>query len=179
MALYYPGCSTTIPNPQCSDCPTRELSDVRSIFFVKNDFAFTDITDTAEWTTGITNEDIYVFPYTKGTVASEPNMVPGFGDQEEYLDGYTFTAEVQEPNYAGNFAFWNAVKNSRVWKFGYRTESKVHLSDVSATIVPTAPIAEGKKTAVVWNIMVKWTQDDLVEPFDMPTGVFEQCIDVS
>lgn len=179
MALYYPGCNTSIPDPSCSDCINTELGDIRSIFFVRKDFAFADITDTAEWTTGIEAKDIYVFPYTRGTLEQAENMQPGFGDEDESLDSFTFTATVFDPNYKANYGFWNAIKNNKNFKFGYRTESLVHLSDVTATIIPKAPIAEGKKTAVNWNIIVKFTQDDLVEPLDMPTGVFDQCIAVS
>lgn len=176
MALYYPGCTTSIPDPVCSDCPERELAGVRSIFFVASDFAFADITSVAEWTTGINARDIYVFPYTKGSVEVAENMVPGYGDTEEQLDSYTYTVNFQDPQYKDNYPFYNAIKNSKKYKIGYRTETQVHLSDVVVTVVPRNPVDEDKKATVDWKVMAKWTQDNLVEPYDMPTGVFEQCI---
>ena len=45
MSVYYPGCSITIPDPECSDCPDKELAGMRSFFLVKETFAFVDITD--------------------------------------------------------------------------------------------------------------------------------------
>lgn len=179
MALYYPGCNTVVPDPSCSDCIKVELGDIRSIFFVKKTFVFADMSDPAEWTIGINNKDIYVFPYTRGTLEQAENMQPGFGDEDESLDSFTFTATCFDPNYKDNFPFWNAIKNSKNFKFGFRTESLVHMSEVAATIIPKVTIAEGKKSAVNWNVIVKFTQDDLVEPIDMPVGVFEQCISVS
>lgn len=178
MAIYYPGCPESIPKPVCSDCPTKELGDVRSLFFVDKDFTFNDITLTAEWTTGINNSDIYVFPYTRGTLEVAETLEPGFGDQDETLAGYLYTLTVMEPNYKNNWAYWNSIKNSKRFKVGWRTETQVHLSDVTALIVPKAPIGEDKKAGIYWNLLIKFTQEDLPQPLDMPTGVFDQCIDI-
>jgi len=176
--IYYPGCSTAIPDPNCSDCPPTENGDVRAFFLVKKTFTFTDITDTSEWQTGILAKDIYVFPYTRGTVTVAENVVNGFGDQDEKLDSYTFTAAVEEPNYKDNYGFWNAIKNARNFKFGYKTENYVHLADVAAQFIPKQDVKDGKKSQVNWMISVKFTQDNLIEPFDAPDGVFEQCMEV-
>lgn len=178
--IYYPGCPEVIPNPVCSDCPTKELGDVRSVFFVKKSFTFANISNVAEWTTGILAGDIVVHPFTRGSLEPAENIQPGFGDQEETLDGYDFQLNVFEPNYKANWGHWNAIKSSKTYKVGFRTESLVHLSDNTATIIPKAPIAEGdKKTAVVWNVLIKFSQEDLPQPFDMPIGVFEECIDIA
>jgi hypothetical protein len=179
MALYYPGCSTAIPDPICSDCPERELAGVRSYGFVSTDFVFTNPSNVSEWTTGITNKDIYVFPYTKGSVEVAENMVSGFGDLEEMLDSYTYTLNIEDPNYAANYPFYNAIKNSKKFKVFWRTETQIHISDVAVTIVPKNPVSDDKKANVTWQVMVKFTQDNIVEPVDMPSGVFEQCIAVS
>ena len=176
MALYYPGCPTDITDPQCSDCPSKELGDIRSIFFFKNDFV--DITSTAEWTSGIEAGTIYVFPYTRGTLEVAETMSEGFGDQDEALDGFTYTVNAIDPTYKNNWGFWNTFKGSQRWKVGYRTESLVHASSKTAIVVPKAPIAEGKKSAIRWNVTIKFTQDNIPEPQTMPTGVFDQCIDV-
>lgn len=179
MALYYPGCATSISDPQCSDCPTKELGDVRSVAFVKNTFSFTDITSTSEWTTGIEAGDIHVVPFTRGTVEVAENMTEGFGDLDETLDGFTFTLTYTDPNYKGMFPFYNTIKNSQRFYVVYRTESLIHKSAVEVVIVPKAPVAAGKKTAVRWEVVVKWSQDDLIEPQTMPSGVFDRCIDLS
>ena len=181
MATYYlPGCDTTIPQPQCSDCPTKELGDVRAFFLVRNDFAFTDITSESEWITGLNAKQIYVFPYTKGSIEPAENLADGFGNQDQTLDSYTYTANLMIGNdYAQNRPFWNAIKNSRNWLFGYKTETLVHLADKEALIVPKAPVNEGKKEKVLWNIMATWTQEDLMDPQAEPTGIFDECIEVS
>lgn len=179
MPVYYVGCTTSQANHQCSDCPPKELGDIRSYFFVKSSFTFVDITDTAEWTQGLIDRDIYIVTFSRGTLEFAENLQPGFGDSVEELDGYDITATVNDPNYAANCNFYNDIKRSKEWKFGYRTETKVHLSDVIATIIPKAPIAEGKNTSVIWEVIAKWTQENVPCPFDIPPGVFDQCIDVN
>lgn len=179
MSVYYPGCTTTQADPICTDCPTKELGDVRSVFFVRNTFTFTDITDTAEWTTGLNAKDIFVLPFTRGTFESTPNLQEGFGDVVETLDGYDHDLNYFEPNYKANCNFYNDIKRSKEWKVGYRTETQVHLSDVVATIIPKAPIVEGKTTSVIWSVQVKFSQEDIPCPSDQPTGVFDRCIGIN
>ena len=135
MAIYYVGCPSAQSDPSCSDCPTKELGDIRSFFFVKNDFVFTDMGSTAEWTTGINAKDIFVIPYARGSKEDNENIQPGFGDSVETLDGYEFVLNLFDPNYADNCNFYNDIKRSKEWKVGYRTETQVHLSDDIATII--------------------------------------------
>ena len=177
MSIYYPGCPDNIPNPSCSDCPSRELGDVRSLFFVKKSYSFADITDASEWYTAIAAGSIYVFPYTKGSMSQTATESAGYGDQETTLEGYEYVIDAMEPNYKDNWGFWDAIKNSKNWRVGYRTESLVHLADNVCQVTPTQPVTEDKKAAVVWNINVKFSQDDLLRPYDVPTGVFDICID--
>lgn len=178
MSIYYLGCDKPVVDPVCSDCPEKENGDIRSAFLVKRGFAFADITDPNEWTTGIQNKDIYIFPHTKGSLEVEEQVSEGFGDTLETVDSYFFTLNIMDPNYKGNFGFWNSVQGSKGWKVGYRTESYVHISEKSATIIAKAPVEEGKQSRVMWNIITKWEQDGPVEPFALPEGVFEACFEV-
>jgi len=179
MSLYYPGCLTTQADPVCNDCPTKELGDIRSFAFIKKTFAFVDITDATEWAAGINSKDIYVFPYGRGALEMNENLQPGFGDTIETLDGYEFVATVFEPNYVANCNFWNDIKRSKEWTFAYRTETQIHKSDNASVIIPKAPIAEDKKQSVIWNAIVKFTQEDIPCPSDVPVGTFDECIAVS
>ena len=179
MSLYYPGCVTTQTDPVCSDCPSKELGDIRHFAFVRTTFAFTDITDPNEWAAGINSKDIFVFPFGRGTLEMNENLQPGFGDQIETLDGYEFVATISEPNYKDNCNFWNDIKRSKEWNFAYSTETLIHLSDSIATIIPKAPIAEDKKQSVIWTAIVKFSQEDIPCPSNVPVGTFDECISVN
>lgn len=179
MSIYYPGCPDVISDPVCSDCPPKELGDIRSMALVRTDQPFTDITDTAEWTTKINAKHAYIFPYTRGGLSVAPNETEGYGNTETDIDGYSYIANVFEPNYGGDWAFWNSVKSSKNYTLVWRTETYVHQSDNSVNIIPMAPITEGdKKARVRWNIQFKFEQEDLPRPYTTPTGVFDVCLDI-
>ncbi len=179
MSLYYPGCIENINDPSCSDCPSKELGDVRSIFLVKKGFAFVDITNPSEWASAIQARNVYVFPYTKGSLAIAANEQPGFGDTLTTIESYEYTLSVTEPNYTGNWAFWDSIRSSNNYKIGWRTQTQVHVSDVTAVINPTAPIAEDKKQAIFWHVVFKFIQQGLPRPSDMPTSIFDKCIGIN
>lgn len=179
MSVYYPGCTSSQAQHQCTDCPPKELGDIRSYGFVKSDFSFTDISATAEWTAGLIAGDIYIVTYSRGTLEITPDLQPGFGDTVEELGGYDFVANVFDPNYKANCNFYNDIKRSKEWKFFYRTETQIHLTDSIVTIIPKAPISDDKKASVIWNTEVKFTQEDIPCPSDIPTGVFDVCIGIT
>ena len=175
MSIYYPGCADITP-PVCSDCPDKELAGIRSLFFKKKSYSFIDITDPTEWTTAICNEDVIVLPYTRGSLEMAESLSAGFGDTLQDLDSYEFTLNVFEPNYLNNCSFWNTIKKSKDYQVGYRTETKLYCSQNNALIVPKAPVAEDLKAKVVWNVMIKFTQEDIPCPYDIPVGIFDRCI---
>lgn len=179
-ALYYPGCDESVTDPSNSDCPTKELGDIRGYAFIHKDFTFADPTSTAEWTTGINARDIYVFNLGRGGLDITPNEQPGFGDEDTTVDGMEFLATIYDPQYKANWGFWDTIFRSKVYKFAYVTETQVHISENSVSIVPTAPIAEGeKKQAILWRIQIKWNQDANPQPYDAPSGVFDKAIAVT
>lgn len=175
MSIYYPTCVNVTP-PVCSDCPEKELAGVRSLFFKKKSYSFVDMTDPDEWQTAICSEDVFVFPYTRGTLEIAEQLSAGFGDTLQDLDAYEFTLNVFEPNYLDNCNFWNTIKKSKDYQVGYRTETKIYMSDNNALIVPKAPIVEDLKAKVVWNVIIKFTQENIPCPLTMPVGTFDRCM---
>lgn len=175
--VYYPSCPD-IPEYLCSDCPPKELGGVRSVFLVKVGFAFKDITNPQEWDDAICNGNVKVFPKTNGTVEQSEILSQGFGDTAEEVDAYTITVNFKEANFnSSNCDFWNKLKRSSQYKIGWRTETKIYMSNVSAMVVPKAPVAEALTSKVIWQVMAKFIQEDLPCPIaDLPVGIFDQCI---
>lgn len=177
MAVYYPGCNTTLPQPGCSDCPTKELGDVRSVAFIDSrNFTFTDIGSSAQWATAIAQGYAWIIPKTNGTLELAETLEPGFGNTLEMLDSYTFTLVYKDPNFKIAYPFYNQAKNTNYLKVVIRTETQVYISDATVTIIPKQNIVEGKTARVLWEVTVKWLQEDLLQPVNMPTGVFDQCV---
>lgn len=177
-SVYYPsGCASSVPNHYCNDCEPREHARVRSAAFIANDFNFINPSDPDEWEAGIANKKIIIIPKTNGSFDGGSEVEgAGYGDQQTSLNGYNFQAVYNDPNYKLNADFYNAIKNSRNYKFAYRTETQIHLTETTVSIIPKNPVVEDLTGEVVWNVTVKWSDDDLPIPYDTPTGIFE-CFD--
>lgn len=177
MSVYYPGCGTSIPNPECSDCPDKELGGIRGFALVSETFTFVDIGDVDEWWAGIASGDIYLYPKSRGSLEQTPTESQGYGDQSMVVDGNDFVISAFEPNFKANVDHWNAMKKANNYKLAWRTESQIWMSDEAVGIIPTAPVQEDIKTVVNWNISFKFSQEDYPTPTDIPSGLFEQCVD--
>jgi len=179
MSVYYPsGCgpSQTIPTYSCSDCPEYEYGRIRSVFFYKNSFSFTDPTNPTEWDAGISNEDIIVIWETQGSYdGGTTSELTGFGDREFTNGGTSHVLTYKDPNYAENCDFYNAMRGSSNYSFGYRTSSKIHLSGAPVTATPKNPVQDDLKSNVVWEVVVKWQNADSPCPYDTPEGIFDSC----
>lgn len=178
MAIYYPsGCDDLLPGYVCDPCEDVEQGGIRSVAFIKNTFEFTDPSNPTEWQTGFDNGDIVIIPETRGTYDGGAEQEgPGFGDQATRVIGYNHTLTFDAPNYKRNCDFFNILKNSRQYKFAYRTGSSINMVDVTVGVIPKAPVAQELTSDVVWNVTVKWSSPDSPCPYDVPPGIFDACV---
>lgn len=177
-SIYYPsGCASSVPDHYCNECEPAEHGRVRSVAFIANDFEFTDPSDPTEWQVGIADKKIIVIPQTNGSFDGGTEVeAPGYGDQQTKLVGYNFVLTYNDPNYKLNADFYNGVKLSRNFKFAYRTEKLTHIVEPTVQVVPKNPVAEDLTSEVVWNVLVKWSDEDLPVPYETPAGIFD-CFD--
>lgn len=178
MSVYYPsGCDDLIPAHICDPCEAIEQGRIRSVAFIKSTVSFTDPSDPAEWEAAFAAGDIILIPNTKGTFDGGAEVeAPGYGDQATRLTGYNFQAQYQDPNYRQNCAFYNALKTSRQYKFAYRTETQIHITDTVVQVIPKNPVQEDPNSEVVWDVLVKWSGKDVPCPYDVPDGIFDACV---
>jgi hypothetical protein len=178
MSVYYSGCATSITPPVCTDCPPKELGGIRSIWLQKSSYTFLDITDPAEWAAAVASGDIYIFPKTRGSLEVAETTSAGFGDNMVSIDGYEFTLNGVDP-ILENCPTWKDLRGNLGFLVGYRTQTKVWLSDKTVAISPMIPIQDDIKSGVFPTIKMVWAQEDPICPVDMPVGVFEQCFGVT
>jgi hypothetical protein len=178
MATYYPSTCSDIPQNDCNPCEGIELGRIRSFGFIAKDYAFanSDPSDPANWAAGVAAKQIFIINESHGEVGDpSPKTGPGYGQTTERLLGYDFSATVYDPNYKRNYAFYNAIKNSRNFKFFYATSTQIHITDVTVTIIPGAPVTDDLTGEVSWKTNVKWMSGNLVQPLDLPVGLFDEC----
>lgn len=180
MAVYYfGGCETEIPDHICNPCETQEAGRIRSVAFILRSFTFTDPSNRAEWVTGINNRSIFIVPEVTGsTDGGAPVTGPGYGDQAEKNIGINFTANFRDPNYTQNAEFYEGLMNSRAYKFAYRTGSQIHITEGAARYSPKNPVTEEITSDVTWDVDVAWSQKGVMKPYDVPTGIFDECFSV-
>lgn len=178
MSIYYPsGCDDLLPEHVCDPCEGIEQGRIRSIAFIKKTFEFTDPSSPTEWQAGFDSGNILLIPATRGTYDGGAEVLsPGYGDQVERLTGYNHTLQYFDPNYKTNCSFYNTLKTSRQWKAAYRTSSQIHLIESTVQVIPKAPVQDDPNTDVVWDIQLKWSSADIPCPYDVPVGIFDECV---
>lgn len=175
-SVYYPaGCETEVGEHYCNPCDEIEHGKIRSVAFIKSAFVFDDPTNPTEWEAGVASGDIVIIPEVTGTFnGGDPVESTGYGDQATKITGYNFELAFKDPSYVNNAAFYNALKRSRGYKVAYRTETQTHISTNTVTVIPKNPVAEELTSEVVWDVLVKFSQGDMPEPFATPPQIF-QC----
>lgn len=172
--IYYPaGCGAQVPDHFCDPCGDIENGRIRSVAFIADDFTFVDPTNPVEWAAGVAAKKIIIIAQTNGSFdGGSEILTPGYGDMVERLVGYNFTATYKDPDYGNNADFYNGIKLGRGYKFAYRTSSKTHITEVNVQVIPKNPVAEEPTSEVVWEVLVKWADDNLPVPFNTPANVF-------
>ena len=179
MSVYYPSDSCDGGADyayNCNPCPTLEYGRIRSIFFKKTSYTFTDPTNPVEWTSAINSGDVIVLWSTQGSYdGGATSELVGYGDSATINGSTVHTLIFKDPNYAENCDFYNGKRQSSSWEAGYRTSSKIHFTGAPVTITPKNPVADDDKSIVVWETQLKWTNPDSPCPYATPAGIFDSC----
>lgn len=178
MSIYYPaGCDAQIPDHVCDPCEVIEQGRVRSVAFIKNTVAFIDPSNPTEWQNYFKQGLIHIIPATKGTFDGGAEVeTPGYGDQVTRLTGYNFTLTYQDPNFKKNCNFYNIIKNSRQYTVAFRTSTQILMVNATVQIIPKVPITDDVNSEVVWEVVVKWSDNDVPCPYDAPPTIFDKCV---
>lgn len=179
MAIYYPGdnCQNEVPEHLCDPCDAIELAGVRSVALIDDGFTFTNPESATEWEQGVADGSIFIIPNTNGTFdGGAPQEGQGFGDNPTSLDGYDYTLNYMDPNFTGNWDFYNNIKNVRNgYKVAFRTGTRVVMSDTTCTILPKNPVVADVKARVNWDVTVKWTSQNLPRDYESPSSIWS-CV---
>ena len=172
---YYPDtCNAVVPQHTCDPCLPREFGRIRAVAFIVAGFQFVDPTNLLEWETAIQNEDVILIPRVHGSLADPTETTgSGYGDATETLLGFEYVLNFFDPNYKENCDFYNAIKRSQTYRLMYKSSTQGHITDVSVTVIPKPPIEDDLNSEVVWNVTVKWKDEDHPCPFDFPAAVLE------
>jgi len=176
VALYYPSCSTTLSDYNCSPCPPSEKTRVRSIAFVKNSYTWTNPANPTEWATAVQNQNAIVIWQTQGSYdGGNVTELTGFGDVPFYNGNRTHTLTIKDPNAVQNIDFYNDILNSQEYTVVYRTSSYIWLAAAPVIVTPKAPVADDINGQLTIEVTVKWTAPAMPTPYATPAGIFDRC----
>lgn len=176
MAIYYPtGCDNgDLPAYNCSPCPSFDYGRIRGVALYKG--TFSDPSNPVEWNTKLAAGDARVIWQTRGSYdGGTTSELTGFGDNATINGNTTHTATFFDPNYFENCDFYNSLREQTDWKFAFRTQNYLHLSGNAATFSPKNAIADDDQSIVVWEVPVKWVNNDSSCPVALPAGIFTSC----
>jgi hypothetical protein len=174
----------------CDGCGETEGGRVRGAVYyhrsLKSALTAANLLSVEWWETQIEAGKVKVIPSTRGTFdGGTKNTVTGFGDDAEKITGKTYTAVVNDRNYAGNVAFYEALENNyKDYIFGFTTENLLHnATDVMTGLEVKNAVEEDVNSAVLWQANVTWIQkvpNQAVKIYQL-TGeikdLFRKCID--
>lgn len=176
-SVTYPDtCTSSIPFHACDPCQDVEQARIRSVAFVNSSFIATLLaspSSTDVWENGIDDSLIIVIPDTNGSFdGGTPVEGPGFGSSPTKYMGSEFVLTYRDPNYVDNCDFYSAIQRSSSYHVAYVTETQVHISENTVTILPKAPITDSLTDMVLWEVTVKFQQFATPCPNDKPAGIF-------
>lgn len=181
MAGYYSdSCNTIVPAHSCDPCGPKESGKIGSAAWVRKDYYSTlaaNPENASLWIAGQESGAIIVIPETSGGELADPSPIEGkgYGRQKIRITGFDYTATIYDPSYAENCDHYNALLLSNNYHFVYVTSSKLHITQVPVTIIPTAPVLDDVTSEVDWKVVVRWSYNQHPCPVDIPAGVFDEC----
>lgn len=159
MAIVYKSCDLGEDLAHfCDPCGDVEHGGLRGAFFIKENTNITATSTRQQWEDAINAGNVFFIPETRGTYdGGAEKKGNGYGDSKERRIGFDFTASFKDPNYLKNIAFWEWMERPvNKFKFGFRTETLVKMTDVVVSITEKTAVEEDTESEVVPTIEVKW-----------------------
>lgn len=168
---YDTSCEEEAPQHVCSSCDDGEENRIGSAAAIHEDYIDTLRASQelqATWDAGILSGDIILFPAVNGSIAEEPNFVPGYGRVEEEYQRTKFTVKFIDPNWADNHASYNLLRRNRRYHIAYAHGSQTQISLNPASWRPKETSETSTLTNRTWDVEVVFTQRDNPIPFPTP-----------
>lgn len=178
--ISYPSasdCQTNVPPYQCNPCPDREKAGITSVALIHKSFTFMNISDEAEWLTGIQLGKIKFIPRTRGNYdGGTAKYGDGYGRIKQRLLGYDYKLQFKDEDFLNNSDFYDSLDESNEWQIAWFTGSLVWLSRTAVTIAVKDTVAEDIEQDVIWDCEVSWFYKDKPLKKAAPQGIAESCM---
>jgi hypothetical protein len=156
-------------------CLPKELGRVRSVAFVNKNSVILDPTDASEWNALIASGDAIIIPQVRGNYdGGAVSESAGFGDEATEFTGRIHTLNYFDPNLKqNNVDYYNKfTKNAKNYILWYRTETQIWNTNAPLALSAKVAVTENTTDVVTFEVMTKWTNEDIPVPYEAPVGIF-------
>jgi hypothetical protein len=128
--------------------------------------------DCAWWTTEVANNRVQLIPYVNGSYdGGSHTTMEGFGATDEYVTGMMHTVTFADKTVESNCQFWNLLQRSAArFHFVFFTETHMFYSGAPVNVKRTMPITTDRKSLIVNNVTVTWSNPNVPCPQDIPAN---------
>ena len=169
-------CPGTVPAFPSSGCNTEtRTGGIKRVIFAACDLVFTDITDTAEWTTHITADKVHATGEVKGSKPKASfTKKKLFSCHPEEVTGATRQIQIQDPNADNtNFAdytFWNTIQaEHRNFLVGYTDCDDIFYGWIPDFTIELDDVRDDDvEGATVFDVTIAWSSLTMTVPQSIP-----------
>jgi hypothetical protein len=158
-----------------NECDSKEGSRVRGIIYLKKTATIVDPSDASEWEALIASDDAILIPRVRGTYdGGTDSEGSGFGDEATEFTGRIHTINYFDPNLNKNNSDWYNTfrKNAKNYRMFYKTESLIWEVKAPVSVSAKVPKTENTQDQVTYEVMVKWSYEDMPVQYDAPVDLF-------
>jgi hypothetical protein len=132
-------------------------------------------TNKSNWDSAIAAKTILMIPKSSGSYdGGSPTYGAGYGKQLQRLLGSDHKAQLKDPNYLANEAFYASLEISSGWYLCMLTSSKIHISGEPVSLYAKKQIADDLKSEVIGELEIAWFEKagQKTLAYTAPTAVF-------
>lgn len=172
MSNYYPTgeeCEDLKAQYGCENCDeSTEHARVRHAGACSKAYLATllaSVTNPDVWAAGIASGDIDLIPDVIGSWnGGVPKEGTGFGDNTVSIEAFENEVNFKDKRFKGNSGFYSKLSKSKNRIFFFVTETLVFFSTKPASFLPKSPAGEDITGMILWDVVVKWTEPDILIP---------------
>lgn len=174
MSIYVNSC-IALNDYSTNPCGTKEMGRVRAVAFVKKTSTIADPTSDSEWNALVTAGNAILIPRVRGTYDGGVDVESaGFADESTEFTGKNHQIQYFDPNFnKNNRDFYNELrKASKDFKIWFVSESFLYEVKTTPMISAKYPMTENVTDQITFDVMVKWSDENLPVIYTKPTTFF-------
>lgn len=119
--------------------------------------------------------DVLIHQKVSGGYAGADAEISGKGNQQSRLSGKNHTVTLRVESVKNNNVYWNKLNISDNYRLVFITDdyNLLCVSTTNCSISANLVVEDNMESIAEWEVIIKWSDINLPETYDVPAGVFE------